>query len=130
MSHEQTVRATITVLQGQIDKLMGQVTAHKKTINHLCVTVLNEPPVYADADMESNQLSTRCDEFYGKPLATVVRTILDRRHKANLGAASVPEIYRVMKEGGYQFDAKNDANAQRGVYQALSKNTTTFHRLP
>ena len=47
-----------------------------------------------------------------------------------MGAASVPEIYKVMQDGGYLFDAKNDANSQRGLHIAMGKNTNVFHRLP
>lgn len=45
-------------------------------------------------------------------------------------ASLLPEIYKVMKDGGFLFEAKNDANAQRGLHIAMAKNTTTFHRLP
>jgi hypothetical protein len=130
MSSE-SFRQTIVVLQGAIDKLQEKIKSHKQTINHLCGE-MNEAPLYPDADEElaSNSTATRSDEFYGKPLATAVRTILERRKRANLGAATVPEIYKVMKEGGFHFEAKNEANAQRSLHIAMAKNTSTFHRLP
>jgi hypothetical protein len=128
---QESFRTTITVLQGEIAKLQEKIKSHKQTINHLC-GVMSEPPLYQDADDEisAGASATRSDEFYGIALATAVRTILERRKRSNLGAATVPEIFKVMKDGGFHFEAKNDANAQRSLHIALSKNTTTFHRLP
>lgn len=124
-------RTTITVLQGEIAKLQEKIRGHKKIINHLC-TEMGDDPLYRDADEDTTagSTATRSDEFYGAPLATAVRTILERRKRANLGAATVPEIYKVMKDGGFHFEAKNEANAQRSLHIAMAKNTTTFHRLP
>jgi hypothetical protein len=35
-----------------------------------------------------------------------------------------------MKLGGYHFQAKNDDYAKRGLYQSLTKNSSTFHKIP
>jgi hypothetical protein len=130
MSSE-SFRQTIVVLQGAIDKLQEKIKSHKQTINHLCGE-MNEAPLYPEADEEIaiGTTATRSDEFYGKPLATAVRTILERRKRANLGAATVPEIYKAMKDGAFHFEAKNEANAQRSLHIAMSKNAAVFHRLP
>lgn len=70
------------------------------------------------------------DQFFGKPLATAVRFILQMRKEADLGPAEIKEIYKRLKEGGYQFDAKDDENAVRGLQVSISKNTALFARLP
>lgn len=128
---QDSLRTTISVLQGEITKLQQEANNHKKTINSLC-KVLGDAPLYADIDDENSVVSVvaRRDEFYGKPLATVVRMILERRGKLNIGAASVPEIYEAMKAGGYNFTAKNDDNNKRVLLSAIAKNTATFHKLP
>lgn len=69
-------------------------------------------------------------DFYGQPLASSLRTILERRKAHGLGPASVNDLFDVLSQGGFQFQTKNDENAKRGVYGALSKNAVTFHKLP
>lgn len=64
-------------------------------------------------------------------LCAPVRTVpLERRQTANLGPATVGDIYDALVAGGYKFEAKNDDYAKRGLYQALTKNVAMFHRLP
>ena len=72
----------------------------------------------------------RTDEFYGKKLATAIREVLDKRKAAGRGASTPKEIYDDLVRGGFHFQTKNEDNAMRGVYQALTKNAVTFHRLP
>lgn len=131
MSH-QSVRDTIALIEGQIAKLTEEARSHKRTINSLC-SMIGDPPPYPDidegADLNTGKMVTRGDEFYGKPMATVVRIVLERRQRANLGAIGVPELFKIMKEGGWPFDTKNDANAQRGIHNTLGKNPV-FHKLP
>jgi hypothetical protein len=50
----------------------------------------------------------RPDQFYGQPLASAVRTILEMRKQQDLGAATVKEIFEALTMGGYQFNTKND----------------------
>ena len=83
-----------------------------------------EPP-YAGVEKEGPK-ALRADEFYGQPLSTVVRKVLNR-----VGSAStVRAIYETMIAGGFKFDAKNDDNAMRSLRISLTKNAATFHRLP
>lgn len=115
----------------RLTDLEQQVVKTKKFINQ-CREFLGQPPQFLDVDLESLSAlaAPRSDEFYGQPLAQVVRTILERRRLANLGAASVPEIYRAMKEGGFHFNTKNESNAIRSLRNSLAKNTAAFHRVP
>jgi hypothetical protein len=125
------VSKTIEMVQGQIAELDQQLLVKKQMVNGLC-EIAGRPPIYGDAEMASRTTSTttRPDEYYGKALATVVRTVLEKRKSANLGAATANEIYDEMVAGGFHFQAKNDDNAKRGLYSSLGKNTSTFHRLP
>ncbi len=124
------VQKTIELVTAQIRDLEQQLTAKKRIANSLC-DLAAIPHLYADEDASGGNFGPLApDAYYGKALATAVREILERRKRAGAGAATVAEIYDAMKAGGYHFKTKNDENAKRGLYQSLSKNTTTFHRLP
>jgi hypothetical protein len=128
---DDAVQKTIELVNAQIADLDRQLGEKKRMVNDLC-KLAGRPAVYADADLigSSVSLSTRPDEYYGKPLATVVTMILEKRNAARLGAAAVNEIYDEMVTGGFGFGGKNDDNNKRGLYISLGKNTSTFHKLP
>src|ERR1700722_12856196 len=95
------VLGTIELLQKQLQKQEEEVADKKRIINSLC-PLAGIDPIYPDVAVGSNiSAGIRSDEFYGRPLAEVVRTILEKRKHANLGAASVQEIYEAMKAGGF-----------------------------
>lgn len=125
------VLTTIELVQKQVADLDQQLLQKKRMVNDLCGLV-GRPPLYGDAELMSRSATTntRPDEYYGKPLATVVRMVLEKRQAAVLGAATVPEIYDEMVRGGYHFTASTDDNNKRSLYTSLGKNTTTFHKLP
>jgi DNA-directed RNA polymerase delta subunit len=56
--------------------------------------------------------------------------VLERRQIANVGPATVNEIYDSLVAGGYNFQTKNDDYAKRNLYTTLTKNSSVFHRLP
>jgi hypothetical protein len=126
--NEEHVLGTIELLQAQVRDMEQELAETKRTVNTLCKRIRRDP-IYPDTE-PSHGNSPRTDEFYGKPLASVVRTILERRQAAGMGAASIEAIFAIMKKGGYLFDAKNEGNAKRSLSISLAKNTTTFHRLP
>jgi len=127
--NEEHVLATIEELRSHIRDMERELAETKRTANVLCKRIHREP-IYKDTEPAHPLTSLRTDEFYGKPLASVVRTILERRAAADLGAASVEAIFAAMKAGGYLFDAKSDGTAKRALSISLAKNTSTFHRLP
>jgi hypothetical protein len=128
MSNEHVLK-TIEMVQAQVRELEQQTLEKKRVANDLC-KLADRPPCYADTQGTSAvTTSIRADEFYGKPLATAVRSILEKRAAANLGAATVSELYESLVIGGMAFEVKNDANAKRGLYSSLSKNQA-FHKLP
>jgi hypothetical protein len=71
----------------------------------------------------------RSDQFFGRPLATVIREILEMRQAANQGAASVAEIHARLVEGGYAFETTNEENQRRSLRISLTKNPA-FLRVP
>lgn len=121
---------SIADFQAQITADEKRLADDKRLVNRLCGKA-GIPALYQDAELESSVSSgIRADEFYGRPLATVMREVLQKRRAANAGPASVQEIFDALRAGGYLFSTKNDENAKRGLYISLSKNTGTFHKLP
>jgi hypothetical protein len=124
------VTKTIELFQGQIADLEKELSKKKQLVNELCAAI-SQAPIYADTDPSKSACrALRPDEFYGQPLATAIRLVLDRRRAAGLGSGTVNEIFDVLVAGGYKFDAKSEENAKRGLYSTLTKSSTTFHKLP
>ncbi|MCI0637722.1 MAG: hypothetical protein L0Y72_08870 [Gemmataceae bacterium] len=121
------VERTIETVLAQISELERQASEHKKTVNGLC-QLLSRPPMFPDVD-PSSRAPLRDDQFYGKPLATAVQEVLERRNLSGQGAATVAEIYEVLVRGGFHFATKNAENAKRNLYAKLAKNPK-FHKLP
>ena len=123
------VSRTIEMVQSQILNLEKQLSEKKRMVNGLCALV-DRPAVYADTDPSAEMaVGIRSDEFYGRPLASVVKAILQKREAARLGAASLDELYDAMIRGGFKFEAKNDGTAKRSLAISISKNAA-FHRVP
>jgi hypothetical protein len=123
-----TLDQAIDEINADIAKLEGQIREKKTTVNTLC-GVAGRPYMYQiDAPEEATPTRIRPDQFYGQPLATAVRVILEMRK--DLGAAQVGEIYEALKKGGYQFQTKNEEVARQSLRNSLAKNTVTFHKLP
>jgi hypothetical protein len=124
-------------LDEAIDELVAEIAAaeadlrkKKETVNTLC-TVDGRPAAYVLTDLASSiPTKIRADQFYGQPLASAVRTILEMRRQQDLGAATNNEIYDALVAGGYQFNTKSEDVARNSLRNSLSKNTTTFHKLP
>lgn len=122
----------IARLQAKLREQEKAVAKTKTIINYLCEEA-GQPPMYRDDEVNATSgvsLSIRGDQFYGQPLATCIRQILEMRKGLNQGPATVNEIYAALLEGNYQFDTKDADNAKRGLRVSLSKNNITFHRLP
>ncbi len=122
---------TVARLQQKIQEHEQSILKIKRTINSLA-EVEDQPPVYADADLQATSPATsqfRPDQFFGKPLATSVTMILEQRQKTNMGAASADELYAALVAGGYDFETSSDTNAKRMLSISLSKNML-FLRTP
>ncbi|HEY2774674.1 MAG TPA: hypothetical protein VGK20_11570 [Candidatus Binatia bacterium] len=131
------VDAMASGLESAIDELLEQLRKEeqsvidtKKMINKLSAR-LHRPEPYADVGEATiaSISAIRSDQFYGQPLATVVREILMMRKSAGLGAAEIDEIFTLLKRGGFAFEG-DDVDARRGVAISLAKNSVVFHRVP
>ena len=121
---------TVTDLMRHVDDLEQQVVDSKRTVNSLC-KIMGRQPVYGNVDpttIASNQLGG--DEYHGRPLARVVREILEHRRAVGTGPIAINELFEVMLAGGYEFTSKKDEIKKRGLAIALAKNSSTFYKLP
>jgi len=122
---------TIAEMQNKLKEQEREVIKTKDMINRLC-EYANKPIIYSDAELEASTAihSMQTDQFYGQPLAKSVRQILEMRKSANLGPATVKELYQALIQGGFAFETKNEQNAMRGLRISLTKNALVFHKLP
>src|SRR5688572_2153630 len=103
------VDAMIAAWQLKLEELERQAARIKSTINQ-ALDLEGRPPLYTDADLQPSSAShvpVRNDEFFGKPLATAVRMVLDRRHAMKQGAASQDELYSALIAGGFDFEDRS-----------------------
>jgi hypothetical protein len=125
-----TLDQAIDEIVAEIGKLEAEARDKKKTVNTLCGVAGREAMYVLDAPETALPTRIRADQFYGQPLATAVRTILEMRKQQNLGAATVKEIFEALTAGGYTFNTKTDDVAHASLRNSLAKNTVTFHKLP
>src|SRR6266478_5040334 len=99
------IQNAIDKIHAQIGVLEEQIIKKKEAINTLC-EMEDEEPLYPDVGEVSKgtPLAFRPDQFFGKPMATAVKEILEQRWSRNLGAISLNELFDVMKSGGFDFD--------------------------
>jgi len=125
---------TIADLQMLLKQQVDQVRGTKRTINSL-LTMAGKEALFSETELiESGQTGSlsniASDRWYQQPLATAIRDYLSIRKSTGNGPAAVAEIHAALVAGGYEFDAKNDDYAKRGLRSSLTKNPGTFHRLP
>lgn len=122
---------TIADLQAEIRATEEELNAVKQTVNMLCLRAgRDELYVISEAGRDDQLDQIKSDTFYGQPLNSSVRKILEMRKAAGKGPAKVREIYDALCKGGYEFDAKNAENAMRGLRISLGKSSRDFHKLP
>jgi hypothetical protein len=125
--------SAIADLVAKIDERMKPINKDKLLVNTLCQAA-GLPPRYLDIESEGGgSMVFARDQFHAKPLATAVREYLERRGRSDrggLGAASVNEIFSALSTGGYKPETDDEANAKRGLRIALTKNSSTFYRVP
>lgn len=123
--------ASQTVIAELLAKLETQerdVLKTKKTINNL-LEHIGQPPMFEEVEEKSRaNLTVRPDQFYGRPLATVAREVLEARAHA----MAAQEIIDILERGGYDFAAQGwkEKDRLRSFTITLSKNVNAFHRLP
>src|SRR5260221_9171353 len=124
----------ITDLVAKIDERMGPIREDMKMVNRLC-GYAGLPPRYADVEVErtTGSHSFRRDQFFGKPLATVVREYLELRgpsDRGGQGAATVNEIFDALVAGGYKPDTSDELNAKPRVPSSPTQNLPAFFPRP
>jgi hypothetical protein len=72
----------------------------------------------------------RPDTFYGKKMGTAAREFLEMRRAAQQGPAKPREVFDALKQGGFQFETRDDNIAMVSLRAMLRKNTVMFHKLP
>lgn len=125
------IEKTIGALQEKIKDHEREIAKVKSAINQL-LEVDGKAHLYTDADLQASggaPLNIMPDEFFGAPLATSVKRILELRRAQRLGPATNDELYAALMTGGYVFDQRNEGIAKRNVAITLSKNPV-FVRLP
>jgi hypothetical protein len=90
------------------------------------------PPMFTEVELQTSTptLNIRPDQFFNRPFASCVRTVLEARAGMKQGAASVDDLYAALIAGGFNFDQDDEAVAKRNLAISLGKNTATFVRLP
>ena len=121
-------RKTIVDLEVKLSDLNEEAKKIKNTINCLC-EVIGQSVKYTELEDKQNiGGAPRSDEYYGRPLATVVTEFLNKRKAVSLGAANIDEIYKELTTGGYTFTGKNEKIEKRGLAITMSKNRK-FHKI-
>lgn len=125
------IEKTIEELEKKILIQERELIEAKKILNSFCQMVGKQPLYTIEEKPQSGAdfRELRGDEYYGRPLAAVITQILQKRNIKGSGPSTIREIYEEMKAGGYQFSAKNDDNAIRGLRTSMTKNQK-FHQLP
>ncbi len=124
MSYENAIEAIKKEVEMKLRELEGLYIA----ANQLC-KLDNMPPLYVVGEHNKETPQNRNlkgDEYYGKPLATVITEVLQKRKDSAMGPATLEEVISRMKDGGYVFDAKDPLLA---VSISMGKNRK-FTKLP
>lgn len=127
-----TILEAIAELKQEIEPVDAELNKKKETVNTLC-GLAGLPPAYSitvAGDQAQAIFSFRSDEFYGEPLASSARRVLEQSKAAGRGAIDLDALYDALKAGGFAFDAQNDRYARRSLAISLAKNSQTFARLP
>lgn len=120
---------TVLQLEKRLGELKSEADKIKTTINCLC-EVMGEQPKYVLDDTGSGKAPPpRPDQYFGRPLATVVTEAMQKRQAYNLGAATLDELYQELIAGAFEFVGKDDGIKKRGLAIAMGKNQK-FTRLP
>ncbi len=131
MSNEYT--PAITLLRGKLEAAERNVTALRSALDTL-LEAAGMPPLPprggGDGVAATTITTIKNDTFFGKRQQTAIREFLEMRRAVDLGPATPREIYDALKQGGYQFEAKNDEIALVGLRALLRKRSQFFTKLP
>jgi hypothetical protein len=126
------VDQTVSAFLQKLGEHERAITKIKTSINQV-LELDGRPPMFAEPDEVQGSLNLpvniRNDQFFGKPLATCVKTILEARAAIHQGAASVDELFEGLMEGGFDFEEKAESLCKRNLAISLGKNML-FQRTP
>jgi hypothetical protein len=125
-----TAIATIERYQAKLVPLEAQVKKLKDLINGIC-DAEGQPPMYTDAAQPPQPalLAIRADQYFGRPMATCVREILEYRAQQGLWAISTDELFALLTKGGHALEGKDEAGRKRTMAITIGKNPV-FVRVP
>jgi hypothetical protein len=121
----------IEVVEAKVEALTADLLLQKRLVNQL-YEAAGEQPKYPEEQLSVGSKAGAPilgDQFTGKPLATCVKWILERRKASGLSAIALNELYEVLKSGGYHFENKDASIARRNVAITLGKNPA-FMKVP
>ena len=128
-SGDDAIQLAVTALLAKLEAQEDTVRETKKTINNL-LHHIGKTPMFPDAEEPSirTSLVIRPDQFYGRPLATVAKEVLEMRGQA----MSAAEIITALESGGFDFERLGwkESDRLRSFTITLAKNIAAFHRLP
>src|SRR4030042_6028152 len=122
------IEQAVKPLEDKLQAALAEVKKLKTAINTY-YEAMGEPLKYPDIGQESVQgAAPRPDEYYGRPLATVITEVLQKRKQANLGSAPLDTIFNELVAGACKLQGKDAGIQKRNLAISLSKNPK-FHRL-
>ena len=128
---KEELQPAIAALQKDLGEHEKKVIDIKTMINKLSeLAELPAPHPNVDEATQASIASIQGDTFYGKSVNTAARMYLEMRKSARLGPASPRDVYGALKKGGFVFNSKSESNSITVVRNALSKQSSIFHRLP
>lgn len=116
----------IEPLLKKIEEKEKELVEIKKAVNQLCV-VYGKEARYADSELSvvSANQTILPDQFFGKPLASSVRTILLMKGYA----MTAKEIEEKLKQGGYEYPDEWRDNQLKNLGITLGKNSNMIATL-
>jgi hypothetical protein len=122
----------ITKLEQALADVERKANGLRDAINLLCEQAGLPPRYSASTGVDGGPkiTSIKPDTFYGKKQQTAIREYLEMRKRAGDGPATPRQIFDALKDGGYQFEAKQDDVALIGLRALMRKRTNFFHKLP
>lgn len=125
--------AAIAKLERGIEEYEQKIRALRTAINTICENSglqarYAEAQLIAGGNVKLSQIQD--DTFYGKKQTSAMREYLEMRKAQGIGPAAPREIYEALKQGGYQFETKDETVALVGLRALLRTQPNVFHKLP
>lgn len=124
------IEQTIEAMEQKLREHLREADETRRMINQLLKYLGREPRHKLEGEAGAAVgVALRGDEYVGKVQQQAVRLILERRRAAGVAPSTLDEIYGDLREGGYQFEAKDAEIAKKGIHNMMTKASSTFFRL-